>query len=519
MASQIERQTQTPDYNNKRPLNIGAVEADLADFTDADREAHDETLLDITIPELQAKFADGTLTSETLVKYYLRRILTFDVDGYSSVIELNPDALEIARQCDIERDTASSEQGSMYGIPVLLKDNIATGDKMHNTAGAVAMADSHADRDSFLAQKLREAGAIILGKCNLSEWANFMSFDSANGFSVLGGQTRNAFGMYDVGGSSSGSGSSVSANFATVTIGTETAGSLVSPASQNGVCTLKPSLGLLSRDRIIPISADQDTAGPMTRTMTDLAHFLNVLVGVDAHDAQTEKASPLAETDFTSYLDTDALKGARIAVVAREQDYKKGDGAFLDAAAGKLMTLGATIVRVPPLQMSMNFWNLYYPMHAGVNAYLKAIGDERTLSDIVAYNEADLANRAPFRQGLLHLSSIVPLDAVTLKAYERIQYHNKSAARHAMESIIRDHKVSAIVDINNYATYAYAVTGNPAVSVPTGFRDDGEPVSITFFGTYLQDPLLIAYGYAYEQATRIRKAPKLVLPSERKSEQ
>lgn len=510
MSSQLERQYNTPVSDSKRPLNFAGLDdstLDKATISDLDT-----FLASATIPDIQAKFADGTLTSETLVAYYIQRIKTYDVDGYNSVLELNPDALKIAHQLDAER---TSNQGSMYGIPVLLKDNIATGDKMHNTAGAKALENSQSDRDAFIVKQLREAGTIILGKCNLSEWANFMSFDSSNGYTTLGGQTKNAYGKFDVGGSSSGSGSAASAGFATVTIGTETTGSLISPASQNGAYTLKPSLGLLSRDRIIPITEWQDTAGPITRSMTDLAHFLNALAGVDENDAQTLKTASIAKTDFTQYLDKDALRGKRIAITQHENEPQAGDNALLDHAAEMMTSAGARVLRMPYIQVDFALWTYFYAMNEGVNAYLEAIGDGRTLADLVAFNAEDEKNRAPFGQGLLHLASITPLTPEMKKAHDRLHHSNSASASHGVKATLRDLNVSAIVDINNYSTYAYAVSGFPAVSVPVGYRESGEPVSITLFGDYLQDANLIALAYAYEQLTQVRKPPTLILPSDR----
>lgn len=511
MSTQIERQYNTPDYTGKRPLLFTGLE-DATLETDKITEL-DKFLAYATIPDIQARFSDGSLNSETLVKYYIQRIKAYDVDGYNSVLELNPDALIIARECDAKR---RGKEGSFYGIPVLLKDNIGTGDKMHTTVGAKALEFSHCDRDAFIVQKMRSAGAIILGKCNLSEWANFMSFDSSNGFTVLGGQVKNAYGKFDVGGSSSGSGSASSTGFATVTVGTETAGSLISPASQNGCCTIKPSLGLISRDRIIPISADQDTAGTITRSMTDLAHFLNVMAGLDEQDAYTLRAASITETDFTQYLDKEGLKGKRIAITEHQEEPTPGDNAVLDKATEIMQSAGATVLRMPYLEIEFNFLTYFYGMNEGVNAYLETIGDGRTLSDIVAFNTEDEKNRAPFGQGLLHLSSITPLTPEMKKAYQRIHHTNAASASHGVRAILRDLQVDAIVDINNYSTIAYAVSGFPAVSVPAGYRESGEPVSITFFGDYLQDAPLIAMAYAYEQLNPARKAPQLILPSERK---
>lgn len=510
MPTQLERQYSTPDYKGKRPLLFTGL--DRAAITEDKIKALDDFLATATIPDIQAKFTDGTLNSETLVNYYIQRIKTYDVDGYNAVLEMNPDALIIARERDANRSTG---QSSLYGIPVLLKDNIGTGDKMHTTAGAKALEFSHCDRDAFIVQKLREAGAIILGKCNLSEWANFMSFDSSNGFTVLGSQVKNAYGKFDVGGSSSGSGAATGANFVTFTIGTETSGSLVSPAAQNGCCTIKPGLGLLSRDRIIPITADQDTAGPITRSMTDLAHALTVLAGVDEHDPYTQRMATLADVDFTTYLDVDALKGKRIAVIKHEEDYNEGDSTVLDKAADWIQEAGATIIRIPYPEIEFSLWSYFYAMHEGVNDYLSAIGDGRTLPDIVAFNAEDEKNRAPFGQGLLQLSALTPLIPEMKKAYQRIHHTNAANASHAVRAILRDNKADAIVDINNYSTYAYAVSGYPAVSVPAGYRESGEPVSITFYSGHLQDANLIAMAFAFEQVSQVRKAPTLILPSER----
>jgi amidase len=509
--SQIERQYSNPEYTGKRPLSFADLEE--AQLEEARVAELDLLLESATIPDIQAQFAEDNLSSEELVKYYIQRIRTYDVDGYNTILELNPDALKIAREKDAQRKSGNTN--SMQGIPVLLKDNIGTGDKMHNTAGSKSLEHSHCDRDAFLVQQLREAGAIILAKANLSQWANFMSFDSANGFSVLGGQTRNAYGKFDVGGSSAGSGSSVSLNFGTVTIGTETAGSLVSPATNNSACTLKPSLGLVSRDRIIPITDKQDTAGPLTRNMTDLAHFINAFKGVDSNDSQTEKAAPLADIDFTDYLDKDALKGKHLAVVVREKEVIEGDAAVLEQAMIILQDAGATIVKIPYLIHAFSFLTYFYGMHKGVNDYLEAIGSDLTLAKIVAFNKEDPKNRAPFGQDYLELCAKTAINTATEKAYQRLHHTNYANAAYAVRRALSDYQADAIVDLANYGTGAYAMSGLPAVCVPAGYRESGSPLGITFFADYLQDAELVALGYAFEQAAQVRKAPKLVLPSER----
>ena len=492
MASQLERQYSTPDYTGKRPLDFTGLDTTISE---ARTKELDTLLENATILDLQG------ISSEELTSYYIERIRR--LQHYNAVLELNPDALMIARGRDSEPKT-----NPLHGLPILLKDNIGTGDKMHNTAGAKALENSHCDRDAFLVQRLREAGAVILGKCNLSEWANFMSFDSSSGFSVLGGQVRNAYGRFDVGGSSSGSGSAASLNLASFAIGTETSGSLVSPASQNGLCTLKPSLGLISRDRIIPITDKQDTPGPMTRNMTDLVYLLNVLRGVDENDPQTEAASSLAEFDFTACLDGDALRGKRLGVVQRDQDVSEGDSAMLAEAVVRLKDAGATVVMLSPTAIYFNIVTYCYGMHAGVNAYLQAIGESRTLSDIRDFNASN-RNNAPYGQDWLELCTKVPLNSSTAKAYERIHFNNAANSRNVTLGLLEAHKLDALVDLNNYGTIAYAISGLPAVCVPTGYRESGEPVGITFWGRTLQDPELIAMGYSYECIAQARRAPKI----------
>lgn len=509
---QIERQYNTPQYTNKRTLDFSP----FGDFLLADdrRIELDDLLLNATIPDIQALFADGQLTSAALVRYYLDRIYRYDVNGYNSVIRLNPDVLDIAAECDAQRE-AGQVVNAMHGIPVLIKDNIGTGDKMVTAAGAYALRDSYCDRDAFIVQKLREAGAIILGKTNLSEWANFMSFDSSNGFSVLGGQTRNPYGKFDVGGSSSGSGSAGACQFATVTIGTETSGSLVSPASSNSLCTLKPSLGLVSRDRIIPITDKQDTAGPMTRSMTDLVHLLNAIAGVDDNDPKTHDATDLSSIDFTTLLDADALQGKRIGVINYDEIPEPFAG-YREAIVEGLTKAGAEVVDVEVLDFSFfDFTTFFFGMHEGVNEYLKAIGSDLTLEQIVALNAEDLSNRAPFGQDNLELCIKTPINDDTRAGFERIHANNASQAAEALETAMDKHNLDALLDINNFSTVAYAASGYSGVCVPAGYLSNEQPFGATFYGRYLQDADLISYAYAYEQATQARKNPELVLASER----
>ncbi|HMQ54606.1 MAG TPA: amidase family protein, partial [Anaerolineae bacterium] len=297
-----------PDYTGKRARDLSAFETALADFTPERAAALDALLTGKTIPELQSLLDSGDLTSAELVTYYVDRIRRYDLDKLNSVMELNPEALDIARKLDAER-AAGTLRGPMHGIPVLLKDNIATGDRTHTTAGAAALQDWVADRDAFLVQQIRAAGGLILGKANLSEWANFMDPCMPSGFSVVGGQTRHPYGPFDPRGSSSGSAVSVAANLTTVSVGSETSGSLIQPARVNGAVALRPSQGLISRDYVVPLGPDLDTPGPMGRSLTDVAILLNAMTGVDPRDPKTGDAAALAGTDFTRFLNLDRARG------------------------------------------------------------------------------------------------------------------------------------------------------------------------------------------------------------------
>jgi amidase len=508
IQTQIKRQYRRFSYSGQRTLDFGPFEAALADFTAADAIAGYVT--GATIPQIQAHLAAGRLHSEDLTLFYLSRIRAYDVDNFNSMIELNPDALTLARQADAERQDGTV-RGPLHGIPVTLKDNIGTGDAMHTSAGAAALRDHISDRDAFIVTRLREAGAVILGKNTLSEWANFMTFESANGFSVLGGQTHNAYGRFDVGGSSSGSAVAVALNFAAAAVGSETAGSLIYPASQNSIVTFKPSLGLISRDRIIPITGAQDTAGPMTRTVTDLAVMLNALAGVDPADALTEAVASIAETDFTAGLDADALRGVRVGVVRREEPPRAGDDAIRQGAVETLNAAGAQVIDIPPLGglEDINVYGvLLFGFHAGVNAYLHATDAlVKTVADIVAFNAADAANRAPYGQTILEATLNFDLNPTMHQLYADLVAANRAAGRASITAALDDHDIAFIVDISNYSTIPYAIGGNPALNLPAGYRESGEPVGVTIIGEWLDDARVVCAGYAFEQANPIRQDP------------
>ncbi|MFW5691709.1 MAG: amidase family protein, partial [Chloroflexota bacterium] len=376
-----------------------------------------------------------------------------------------------------------------------------------------ALASSRADADAFIVSRLRQAGAVILGKVNLSEWANFMTSASANGFSTVGGHTRNPYGRFDVGGSSSGSAVAVAAGFAPLTVGTETAGSLVYPASQNAVVTLKPSVGLISRDRIIPITDRQDTAGPMARTVREAALLAGVLSGLDAADPITAQAEQISAIDYTAFLDVDALRGVRVAVVSREEVYREGDAAIVEAVIARLTAAGAEVVTVPPLEMRIDYLPiLFYGFHAGVNHYLQTVAQNtpvRTIEELIAFNAADMDNRAPFGQDLIERALTYELTTEEQADYDQTAESNRETAGAMIREVLNTHNAAIMVDLSNYSTAIYAPAGFPAVTLPAGYRETGEPIGVTLIGDYLDDPRLLAYAYALEQVEPVRRPPPL----------
>lgn len=511
VQTQIERQYRDLNYSGKITPDFAPFAAQL-DALDAAWLARVEALVaDATVPQIAAHFASGALSSVDLTLYYLHRIRALDVDRYNSVLRVNPSALEMAARADAERETADAALNVMHGIPVLLKDNIGTGDDMPTSAGALALADSYAGRDAFIVARLREAGAVILGKNNLSEWANFMTFASANGFSVLGGQTRNAYGRFDVGGSSSGSAVSVALNLAMVSVGTETSGSLTYPASQNSVATFKPSIGLVSRDHIIPISSAQDSAGPMARNMTDLAHLLDVLAADDPDDPASSDVAPLFDVRFADVLDADALRGVRVAMVAYDEPYRDGDDAIRQDVIERLRMAGAEVVEIAPLPYPVDMFRvLFYGFHSGVNDYLRAVdAPQRTLADVVAFNAADATNRAPHGQSILEASLQFEINPTMAAHYAENVAHNRAVTRDIIGAALADNDARLLIDLSNYSTAVYASAGTPALNIPAGYRADGEPLGVTLMGDWLDDAFLISAGYALEQVASVRRPPPL----------
>lgn len=482
-----------------------------------------------TIPELHDQMARGELTSERLVGWYLDRIEAIDRNGPSldSVIELNPDALQAARALDTEwRDTGP--RGPLHGIPVLLKANIDTADGMHTTAGSLALADHIAPRDAFLVGRLREAGAVILGKTNLSEWANFRSTRSTSGWSSIGGQTKNP---YDTArnpcGSSSGSAVAVAANLTAVAVGTETDGSIICPSGINGIVGIKPTLGLVSRIGIIPIAHSQDTAGPMARSVRDAAILLGAMSGADPDDPATDGAG--AGVDYTANLAADALAGRRIGVV--RSYYGAGSNpdveAILTSSIEALERGGAEIV--DPINLDTKGMGaaedvvLLYEFKADLDRYLEqSEAPIRTLDGIIAFNESHTESVMPYF-GQEYMLSARDKGPLTDPAYLDALDTSRSIARKAVDEALAENRLDALIVVSNgpawmtdhvngdsfsigSSSYA-AVSGYPSITVPAGFVS-GLPIGLSFVGAARSDKQLIEFAYAFEQATRARRAPE-----------
>ena len=494
----------------------------------------DFALNEATIDILQQKMQQGVYTSRAITELYLKRIDQIDKagPGLHAVIEVNPDALSIADQLDKERK-AGQLRGPLHGIPVLVKDNIDTGDKMMTTAGSLALVGNHAAKDAFIIAQLRKAGAVLLGKTNLSEWANFRSTRSTSGWSSRGRQTKCPYILdRDPSGSSAGSGSAASANLCTVAIGTETDGSVVSPSSVNGLVGIKPTIGLWSRSGIIPISATQDTAGPMTRTVRDAAILLGALTGVDERDAATKGSVGHSVTDYTKFLDPRGLKGKRIGI---EKSYLKGhEGvvALYNAAIATLRSQGAEVIEVELLK-DINplgrdeFIVLQYEFKDGLNKYLSgaAAGLPKNLADVIAFNKQHANDAMPYFQQET-LESSQAMGGLDSNDYKKALARSTSS-RGYIDRLMKDHQLDAIcaptnglaccIDLINgdYDTgFSFsapaAMAGYPHITVPMGMVH-GLPVGFSFMAGAYKEPQLFGMAYSFEQATMKRAAPAFIV--------
>lgn len=487
-----------------------------------------------TISDLQDALTTGKWTARGLVEMYQARIEALDQQGphLRAVLEINPDALVIADELDAERRMHGA-RGPLHGIPVLLKDNIATADRMQTTAGSLALLGSQVPRDAFVVRKLREAGAVILGKANLSEWANFRSTSSSSGWSARGGQALNPY-VLDRSpcGSSSGSATAVAANLAAVSLGTETDGSILCPAAINGVVGIKPTVGLTSRAGVIPIAHSQDTVGPFARTVTDAAILLSAITGVDERDAATHESTSRFYTDYTPFLDRNGLQGARIGI---PRQVYTGYSAKIDhvfsLAIAQMRKLGAVIIDPADIatakQMSESRSEetvFLFELKADLNAYLAELisSPVRTLAEIIAFNQEHAEEELPYF-GQEHFLEAEKVDNLSNSRYlEALAENHRLAREEGIDAVLDKYQLDALamptaslpcrIDLLNgdhfqgACTQPAALAGYPAISVPADFMF-GLPVGLTFMGRAYSEPTLIKLAYAFEQGTRARRTP------------
>ena len=498
-------------------LSTGFVHAQFTSFN----------LHEATVPQMQSAMGSGLITSEYLVQQYLKRIDTFDNQGpnLNSILSLNPNAMETARMLDHEREVAGP-RGPLHGIPVLLKDNIDTFD-LPTTGGALILKDSVPPDDAFLTRKLRDAGAIILGKANLVELANFVSFDMPDGFSAVGGQTLNPYGPGEISpfGSSAGSAVAVASNLAAVAVGTETLGSIIAPSSINSVVGIRPTLGLISRDGIIPIAASQDTAGPISRTVEDAAIMLGAMAGVDPNDPATAASAGRVPADYTQFLDPNGLTGKRLGIVRHPilnaPDFiSESRLAAAEQAFAELDRLGAVVI--DDLDMSSSFfptfelWGpdvpavLTYEFYSGIADYLASLGESapaETLADIIAFNTANADEAIPFGQNILEASEATGGDLTSPIYQEQLESGLRLFGPEGFDALIESHDLDALVFADIWSAFG-AIPGYPSISVPAGFDDEtGEPISIEFLAGPYSEPDLIELAYGFEQGTLLREPP------------
>jgi len=488
-----------------------------------------------TITELQAGMRAGKYSSRSLVRDYLRRIEDVDQNGpkINSVIEINPDVASIAESLDRERKD-KGPRGPLHGVPILIKDNIDTADRMSTTAGSLALLGSTPSHESFVARKLRAAGAVILGKTNLSEWANFRSNHSSSGWSGRGGQTKNPYVLdRNPCGSSSGAGAAAAANLSAACIGTETDGSVVCPSSANSLVGIKPTLGLISRTGIIPIAHSQDTAGPMARTVADAATLLSALTGIDSQDDATRSSLGKSQPDYKSFLDKDGLRGARIGVVRKNFGFNDHVDKQMESLIGEIKKLGATVIDPVEIPTAGKFDDsefevLLYEFKADLNKYLAGLGPKapvRSLKEIIEFNEKNRDREMPYFGQDLFIKSQEKGPLTDRKYLQALRKNHLLSRTQGIDFTIRKHRLDALIAptggpawptdwINgDHFTGGYssasAVAGYPHITVPAGYVF-GLPFGISFFGTAWSEPKLIKFAFAFEQATNVRRQPEFL---------
>ncbi len=500
------------------------------DSSPTDNSPDDFTLNEVTIDTLQQKMQSKEYTSRAITELYLKRINDIDKSGpkLNAIIELNPDALSIADAMDKERANGKV-RGPLHGIPVLIKDNINSGDKMHTTAGALAIADNIAKKDAFIINKLREAGAVLLGKTNLSEWANFRSTRSTSAWSSRGGQTKCPYILdRNPSGSSAGSGSAASANLCAIAIGTETDGSIVSPSSVNGLVGIKPTVGLWSRSGIIPISKTQDTAGPMARTVKDAAILLGALAGEDPQDSYTAASKGKIEADYTKFLDAEGLKGKRIGIEKSALTINPAMDVLFQQAVDTLKSKGAIIVEVELYKQLKDashsqFTVLLYEFKDGLNKYLSTANSKvKSLAEVIAFNKQNETKAMPFfKQETLELAD--KKGGLDEKEYIDAVKATTTISRNAIDTLLKTNNLDAIVaptngfaccidlangDYDNGFSFSgpAAMAGYPHITVPMGYFNE-LPVGLSFISTAYKEADIIKLGYAFEQASKKRVMP------------
>jgi amidase len=479
--------------------------------------------------------SSGKFSSRAITEKYLARIEEIDRRGpaVNSVLEINPEAHSIAESLDRERQEKKA-RGPLHGIPVLIKDNIDTADKMQTTAGSLALLGSRPSKDSFVAQKLREAGAVILGKTNLSEWANIRSSHSSSGWSGRGGQTKNPYVLdRNPCGSSSGSGAAVAANLCAAAIGTETDGSVVCPSSANGLVGIKPTLGLVSRSGIIPIAHSQDTAGPMTRTVRDAAILLTALAGVDPRDAPTGDSVGKTSTDYTKFLDPNGLKGARIGVARKYFGFNDAVDHFMEHVIDEIKKQGAVIVDPADLESHGKFDDteltvLLYELKADLNIYLAGREPEsqvHSLKEVIEFNDHNAEKEMPYFGQDLFIKAEAKGPLTSNEYLDALEANRRLSRREGIDGVMGKFHLEAILvptggpawltDLANGdhssggSSNAAAVAGYPNINVPAGFVF-GMPIGISFFGRAWSEPTLLKLAYSFEQATKARRPPQFL---------
>ncbi|MEZ5104276.1 MAG: amidase [Draconibacterium sp.] len=485
-------------------------------------------LNEVTIEELQQKMNSGELTSVEICQKYLERIKKVD-PVLKAVIELNPDALEIAQQLDEERKSGKV-RGSLHGIPVMIKDNIDTGDKMMTTAGSLALEGNIVEKDAFIVRKLREAGAVLLGKTNLSEWANFRSETSSSGWSGRGGQVRNPYYLdRSPCGSSSGTGAAVAANLSAIGIGTETNGSIVCPSGINGIVGIKPTLGMWSRTGIIPIAHSQDTAGPMARTVKDAAILLGAIAEFDAGDAETHIEKGEIFNDYTQFLDENGLKGMRIGIASQMIGFDARVDELFKQAVEVMKENGAEIIEKAEFENNRK-WDgpsyqvLLYEFKADLNKYLHEhpSAPVKSMEEIIEFNKNNADKEMPWFAQEIFLQAQKKGDLTTEEYSTALKDSKKFAGEEGIDRVMEEHNLDAIIAQTNGPAWTIdwvngdhfsggssspaAISGYPNITVPMGFVH-GLPIGISFFGKAWSEPKLLKIAYAFEQATRHRKAP------------